>query len=123
MEIPQPPNKALDTVDSVLNSIIYGVGVKSALTASISAMPWLGFPIIRNIFEALLNALAGQVFGSIEPYISYKIIKFQNEEQRKNYEFAIEELKAATERGDQNDIDQKLQAAKDSIAAIVSFKH
>lgn len=116
-----PTNPALDVIDGIIHGIIYDIGVEGIMVDLIAAQPWLGLPLVRNIVRLLLNMFAGKLYRKIAPFVDAKVIKFQNEAQRKSYDDAIAALIVANNAGDVDAIEKAKDKVKSDLDKLINF--
>lgn len=60
---------------SIIKDLAFDVIVKAAIGKSIAAFPFLGLPIIRNIYAFIVEKIASQLFETLETHIEFKDIE------------------------------------------------
>ena len=92
--LPAPKNILIDIVNTVLDSLIQGLGADAAIASATAAAPWLGLPIISWIFKGIVSSVASSLDENIKKFIDVQVIRFQNSEKKKEYDKAIDVIKS-----------------------------
>lgn len=103
----------LDVINSVIDTLIKGLGVESAISAATVYAPWLSLPVISWLFRQLVEAVASRIDAGLKTEIDNIIIRVQNDIRKGAYDDAIEKIKnpGASE--------EDLEAARRAIDALV----
>lgn len=121
--LPKGPNEnpILDTVDSIISSIVQRVGVKLTVLAIQSSLPFLKFALFDWMLHFFIGKIGAKIFEAISPFVSYNIIKFDNEEDRVKFEEAKKSLQQAIDTGDIDVIQKESQRFDDAFDKLVTF--
>lgn len=119
------PPVAIDPIATFFNDLISklmsGIAAPAIIAAAEAAQPWLAYPIIKQIFEAIVNEAAGKI-AIIEEQGVVKII-FQIEAGSKLALLAssLNALQKARNSGDTNAISDAEQKAIDQWGSAIHF--
>lgn len=119
------PPVAIDPIATFFNDLISklmsGIAAPAIIAAAEAAQPWLAYPIIKQIFEAIVNEAAGKI-AIIEEQGVVKII-FQIEAGSKLALLAssLNALQKARNGGDTNAISDAEQKAIDQWGSAIHF--
>jgi len=107
-----PENKAIQTADAIMRTIIRDVAAQGAIKIAQAEVPFLALPIISGIFSFFVGRVADWIYKSLENFVAFKIIDNQVGSQVDEYKKAIESLHAsiAINQGVQ-DASEKYKAA------------
>lgn len=97
-------NPVIDVVEQIINDAIMQVAVNAAIGAAIAAQPWLGLPIIKQLFTWAVNLCFGQVNNYVQLAAAFTIIDAQTNAEAAAYQQARTNLANAIASGDQNAI-------------------
>lgn len=108
-------------VTDIIAKLMSGMAAPALTKAAEAAYPWLALPVIKQIFEAIVNEIAGKISVVLEQG-AVKIV-FQIEAGTKLAVLAssLEALKKAHDAGDPNAISDAEQKAIDQWGAIIHF--
>lgn len=97
-------------MEQAIKSIFFEQIVKAVISKIIIAVPFLGWPIINQIFTGLVYKLAKMFIKEMETLSVFIKIDFEVDGQRREYEKATEEMKEALKNPQSY---ENLQKAKD----------
>ena len=100
---------------------IFGAAVTAAETAIIAAQPWLGLPVIKQLWEALFSYIVGKISGALGTGAGFLVIDLQTYTEVTNAASAIQALHAAQTSGDSNAITQARAQADAAAAALLHY--
>ena len=100
---------------------IFGAAVTAAETAIIAAQPWLGLPVIKQLWEALFSYIVGKISGALGTGAGFLVIDLQTYTEVTNAASAIQALQAAQTSGDSNAITQARAQADAAAAALLHY--
>ena len=100
---------------------IFGAAVTAAETAIIAAQPWLGLPVIKQLWEALFSYIVGKISGALGTAAGFLVIDLQTYTEVTNAASAIQALQAAQTSGDSNAITQARAQADAAAAALLHY--
>lgn len=101
---PTDKNQLASVINGVLSNIINTAGVDAAETAAIAAYPWLGWPIVRQIFDGILKVVAGEIYKQAAYAATKIVIDVQVELEESKTSDAFKNLQMALASGDKNAI-------------------
>jgi hypothetical protein len=131
-DAPSTTNSAAQAVDSALKSIINDVVISAAKAAAVAAAPWLAWPVVSQLFDALLGWIGGYVYTAMAEWSTIGVIDVQTWIEKSDYQTALTQLKAARDEavqnlqaagkaGDQNAINAAKQKFKDAFQSLVHW--
>ena len=91
-------SKLTDASDRIVHSAVFDVAIGSVKAAAIADSPWLALPVISDVFDLLLLVVGNMIFKQLSTMIDFKIIEFQTEDQRKEYEASVNTLKSVAQK-------------------------
>ena len=100
---------------------IFGAAVTAAETTIIAAQPWLGLPVIKQLWEALFSYIVGKISGALGTAAGFLVIDLQTYTEVTNAASAIQALQAAQTSGDSNAITQARAQADQAAAALLHY--
>ena len=100
---------------------IFGAAVTAAETTIIAAQPWLGLPVIKQLWEALFSYIVGKISGALGTAAGFLVIDLQTYTEVTNAASAIQALQAAQTSGDSNAITQARAQADAAAAALLHY--
>lgn len=116
------PFKESATSIELQDSLSAGMSVleEYIVRIAIAQVPFLGLPIIKQIFAYILSKVLEKVEGEGQLLISFKMIDVEIDKEVKEYKDAIESLKVANTTGVSDEERQlALKLAKDKLRALI----
>jgi len=107
-------NLANKTIVNVGNNI-----VSVAKKALLVEFPILGAPIIKQVWEALFDFIAGYIERAAETGATFAVIDTQIKQEKSNLSVALKNLMDAERSGDKDAIKKAIQAYADAQSALV----
>lgn len=120
MSTPSTTNQAATVVNNILQNIIEGSGVSVVEAAILIDVPWLGLPIIKQVFEYFLNFVASYIYVDAANTATKIVIDIQVNAEESVVISNFQELQQAIASGDQNAISK---ASSDLDSAYGSIIH
>lgn len=118
MSNPTTINNTATEADKLLKAL-ESVLVPIAETAIETAVPALGLPVIKQITQAIEQALANKITALLEMGVTFEIIDVQTGEEQSNVSDALKNLIAAEKTNNQAAIALAVQAYQNYCAALV----
>jgi hypothetical protein len=98
---PTTTNRAAGIINGILKNLIDGVGVQAAETAAIAAYPFLAWPIVKQIFEGVLNLVANEIYKQAAMAATKVVIDVQVGVEESTALNAFQSLQMAIASGDE----------------------
>lgn len=118
---PTTGNAAVNSVDSAISSAIQNIADPAIESAMLTDFPWLGFPVIKQVFEYLLS-FASNYFAKYTGMVAAKmIIDIQTNEESSVVGIAIGNLQSAIASGIATDIATASSAFDKAMASLVGW--
>jgi hypothetical protein len=118
---PTTTNGAVQSVDDIIQSAIFDVALKALETYLYAQMPWLAYPIIKQVFGALLNWIAGYIYNYLTQVANFTVIDLQTDQEKASYDAAVTQLQAAQSSGDPNAIQQAKNQFTSTLGNLIHF--
>lgn len=106
----------------VVNTIIRtgeNAGIDAVEVMIISAQPWLGFPVIKQIWEYAFGYLAGFFVRASQNGATFVVIDIQVENEKKGLSKALADVIAAEKTGDPLEIQKAIAAYQIAQSSLV----
>ena len=118
--VSSPVTTAASTTDTILQTL-FNVALPLAKAAEVAALPFLGWPVISQLFDALQNWIANDIRIALSLQATYLIIDFETTEEKDAFQAAVVQLRAAVAKGNLNDPDliAKAKALDQSFEKLV----
>ncbi len=107
MTSPTTNNSATNTADTLIKDGT-SIGVSVVEAAIIADVPWLGYPGIKQIWEALFSWIAGYFSAAAQKGVNFAIIDTQVDGQVSDLSKALAALQIAYKSGNQDEISKAL---------------
>jgi hypothetical protein len=107
---------AKKTVESAVNA-----AENAVIAAAQSSQPWIGLPIVKQLWRALLDWIFGQVGSFFGTCAGFVVIDAQQYFALKNAAQALSDLKAAQTKGDPSDISKASDSVDKAVAPILHY--
>jgi hypothetical protein len=112
-------------MNEIVKEVIYDSVVKAAIKRVIAALPFLATPVIgpvlAYILSSLITRLADLLYKELSLFVTFSVIDFQTEQQKRKYEAAVEALKAATQTKNQKEIERAKKEFQDRLRDVIRF--
>lgn len=119
MSTPQPTNQAIAQANTIIKDIENMV-VPIVENAVISACPTLGAPVVKQISEAVEQALADKLTKYLETGADFEVIDLQTGAEKDEISSELAAVIAAEKSGDPNAIQQAIAAYQKAQSALVN---
>lgn len=116
---PETVNKPVQVAEKIIHAIIMDVLLESAIKAATVAAPWLGLPVIRQVFRFIAGKFAAFFAAQLERATAFAIIDAQVNQEVRTYQDAMKQLKDAQASGDPDALDKARKAFKDSLGRLI----
>lgn len=106
-----------------VNTVISGIGsvvIKAAETAIITQLPFLGFPLIKPIWETIFNYICSFVVNAAETEGTFTVIDLQVSDEQSNLATALKNLLIAEKEGNPDAIKSAIQAYANAHSALIN---
>lgn len=114
-------NHTATIANDVLHAIIFDVAVKAAEGEIIAAAPVMGFPVVKQIQEAVVNFVADKIYEKLALGATFAIIDAQTSQEAAAANDSAIKLKTAIQGGNQDAIDQAKQVFANSFGKLVHY--
>lgn len=116
---PLTGNPVVDVVDQIINDAIMAVALNAAIAAALSAQPWLGLPIIKQLFEWAVRRAFGFVSLYTQQAAAFAIIDAQINQEAAAYQQAMLNLRNAVTSGDQDAIAKTRATFQKALSVLI----
>lgn len=111
--LPAPKNTLVEIVNNIIDFLIKGLGDDFIIGYGKAQVPWLNWPIVRDLFEASIHYLTKSVDVSLKHNVDFIIIRVQDDSRRVDYDKGIEEAKkAGVSNATKESIDRLIRRSK-----------
>jgi hypothetical protein len=118
---PSTKNGAIEAVDSIIQAAIFDVALTALKTYLYVQMPWLSYPIIKQVFGAFLNWIAGYIYAYLTQVANFTVIDLQTDQEKSAYAGAVTQLKAAQISGDPHALQKAKDQFKSTLGNLIHF--
>jgi len=119
--IPTPVNNVANAINDAIQIAIFDVALNALKAYAIANLPWLGWPVINQIFNLVTNLIGKYVYTYLSQIATFTVIDMQTDAERAAYSQALVNLQAAYTTGDQNAIGQATSQVKTALASLIHF--
>lgn len=112
-------NQTATAADKAIHSLIFDVAVRAAESEIIAMAPAMGWPILKQIDEAILNFVAGKIYEKLSLGATFAIIDSQTSIEAKVANDAAASLRSAIQIGDQDAINHATTDFKSAFGKLV----
>lgn len=106
-------------VDQIIHDAIMEVAVNAAIAAATAASPWLGLPIIRQLFTWGVGLAFGYVTKYTQQAAAFAIIDAQTNKEAAAYQQAMTNLRNAITLGNEGAIAKTRATFQDALRVLV----
>jgi len=120
-DVPTPINNVATDINNAIQIAIFDVALNALKAYAVASLPWLGWPIINQLFNLLTNLIGKYVYTYLAQIATFTVIDMQTAAETQAYAQALNALQAAMTTGDQNAIGQATSEVKTALAALIHF--
>jgi len=120
MPDPTSTNNAISIADEVEN-VIFEATVTAVEKYSEAQLPFLALPIVKQIFEFIVEKLSGLLKEQLENFVAFTIIDMQEASKNAAYKQSIMSLQIALHGGDADAIAKAKSDFKSTLADLVHW--
>ena len=114
-------NAQAAAVNKIIERLIFDVAVRTARAAAIAEAPWLGLPVISQVFDYLLNLFGKFIYEALARQATFTVIDSQVGKSLTEYETAVSGLNQAVAAGSAEDVDKAQLATKAALINLVRW--
>lgn len=115
-------SRVLTQVEQIFKSLIWDPMIQAGEVWIEGAVPFLDLPIIKQLDEAAISAIASAIFNQMVTLVDVAAIRLVNAEHQAAYDSASEQLAViADEQGVTSDAFR--QAQDKALASLAQFTH
>lgn len=93
-DIPLPgTSPGYDKTERIVHAIIFDVALSTVVDKLLLAVPWLGWPVIKQVFLFVLNKIVSLLYAEIEQGVALALIDQRVTAEKDAYIRAVEALK------------------------------
>lgn len=111
--LPAPPNRFINVAKIVIDNLVEGLGADLAVTAAVTAEPWLATPIVNYFFTWVVGIFAQAIDADITKIAIKAIIRIQSLELKTEFNDAVQPII------DGSPTDAEIQAARDAADHLI----
>lgn len=100
-------------VEKTIESLYYSAVVEAVIAKSIMAFPFLGLPVIKQIYSSMVKKIASKIYFEAETLGMFIKIDLTVDNQEREYTEATEELKVVIAKPEATE--EEKQKAKDEF--------
>ncbi len=115
-KLPAPKNRIVDIAKIVIERLVEGLGVDIAVAAATAEVPWLAYPVIKQLFRFAVEQVAEVINQNLFNFTAIMVIRLQNLGRLKDFQ---DSMKPFLIPG-QEPTDEEIQAARDAIDRLVN---
>jgi hypothetical protein len=117
----ETPKTENGLANAINEGIVLGGGavVQIAESLIIADVPFLGLPIIRQLWQAVLGFIAGYIEKALETGATFAVIDTQTAIEESNLSTALQNLIAAEKKGDPVELQAAIQAYAQAQSSLV----
>ena len=119
MNNPTTVNQAASAVNLALKQLIEGAGSQVVETTLIAQYPWLGLPVVKQIFEFALEKVSGLIYQQAANAATKVVIDFQVSGEKSNVYKTFQNLQTALLSKDEKAIAQASKDLDDAYARLI----
>ena len=112
-----------DPTNSIINKTIYSFAITAFLRAVKVQYPFLNIPVLSQIFDRLILAIANPIFDYLQKIVTFQVINMQTQAELDAYLKAQADLTLALKKGTKDELQQKQKDFEKAFSDLISFKH
>jgi hypothetical protein len=115
--LPAPTNALVNLLNIIIDGLIKGLGKDIVIAEAIAYQPWLGWPVIHDMFSAVVGQIADYVDVLVKRNVDTIVIRFQNDNRKTEYDSEIAIINSGTATA------QDIANAEAAIIRLVNRTH
>lgn len=120
-DAPTTTNQTATVVNQIIHDAIFDVAVQAAETAATAEFPFLGAPVVKQIFDAVVNYVAGKIYSALAQTATFTVIDVQVSQEDSAVNKAVASLNATVNSNDQAAIQKANEDFKNAIASLIHY--
>ncbi len=116
-----PVNQTAGFVDSAIHAIVFDIALNAAKAELISLAPWLKLPVISQLFDLVMNAIAEPLYKNLAIAGIFGVIDAQVSSQNAAYIDSIAALQSSIASNDPQAINLAKEKARAALQALIHF--
>lgn len=118
---PVKVNPLADFLNRIIAMLITGVAAPVIINFGYAQLPWLKFPIVKQIFEGLINRYAGKFSVRVQGGVTEIVIDAQTGAELSATVSSLAEYQAAKDSGDAARIEKARQNSIDRWGDLIHW--
>jgi len=110
-----------DPTHSELNKVVFDFAVNALLKATKIEFPFLNFPVLSQIFDRLIFAVANPIFNYLQKIVTFTVISADVQKQLNEYNKNLNDYKAAVGENNDDKIKQSEAALKKAMDDLLNW--
>lgn len=112
-----------DPTHSIINKTIYSFAITAFLRAVKNQYPFLNIPVLSQIFDRLIKAVAEPIFDYLQKMVTFQVISNQTQKELDAYMKAQAELVLAIKKGAKDELQQKQSDFEKAFSNLIGFNN
>jgi uncharacterized membrane protein len=112
-----------DRIEKLINTLVFDVAFDQLISRILNEVPFLGYPVIKQIFTFTTRKLLQLFYTFIEKELSKLVISAEVEAERKAYDAAVIALKEQLSKQEVNpdEIERARQEMRNRLRDLIRF--
>jgi hypothetical protein len=112
-----------DPTHSIINKTIYSFAITAFLQAIKVQYAFLNIPVLSQIFDRLVKAVAEPIFDYLQKMVTFQVISNQTQKELDAYMKAQAELADAIKKGATDELQQKQKDFEKAFSDLIDFNN
>ena len=112
-----------DPTNSIINKTIYSFAITAFLRAVKVQYAFLNIPVLSQIFDRLVKAVAEPIFEYLQKMVTFQVISNQTQKELDAYLKAQTELTDAIKKGAPDELLQKQKDFEKAFRDLIGFNN
>lgn len=117
---PATHNTTAEIVNEIIQISIMEIGVNAAIAAATAELPFLGFPVIKQLFSMAVKWLGSRIYTALAHLATFQIIDLQTDSEVREYNDAVLRLKEALSK-EGSDVSSAKNEFRDRLARLIRW--
>lgn len=118
-EHPTDTNTAAIVANKFIQSAIFDVALNAFKTWATVQVPFLGWPIIKQIFSLLVGKIGDFIYEYLATIVTFSIIDLKIQAEKNAYDEAVTDLKKAHEGGNPDEVQKAKEEFKKRFRSLI----
>lgn len=115
------PDTQTAKLDAAIKFVEYSVALKGAKILAVSQYPFLGFPVISQLYDLFMNWQAGYIYRALTKVADFSAVQLKTDQEKAEYKSALLGMAVAHSSGNSDAISKATDNFRVSLGRSIRF--